>query len=524
MQRASYLLCVSAAGAEGAGFSRDGRLLESATRAVAPGETPLAGRMVEALEGLLDEHGWSNASATLVVPTAQASFRRLGFPFREAKKIRQALPFELESELLDPPEAYRSEFQVHVGDDGGAHVPVFLLREDEVAALVEACEQRGLAVQKLTFAAMALLSAEPAPTGLHFQIYLGADEAFVLMLEDGRVETVQTLALSVDALREALAAQHRRTPGEMLSALARVVEQGGMASAPQPEAEADDAAPARAAETPVVADAAAEALLGHLRAGMEDVNRFVRIHALEASFTVSLHGLYAPLFHWDGDAGTIHLRAEPLSGQRLPEPPFAGVLAELQGNVRPVLSARGVNFSRRVGAWRAHLREARWPLVAAVLLVLAWGVLMGTEFYFRTAELNQRLDAVNQRLRAALNIPVVENPAAVNTAVSRLENQVDALKRERAAEARFADYDYEALGLLEAIARVVAQTPRFTVDSLAYTRERFTMAGTTPNYTDSEAVKRRLLALPRFEGRTGTVTHSRSGQVIRYRLVIEPRS
>lgn len=499
MQRASYLITLGPAHVEGTSFERDGRPVGGSGWPVSADERPVAGRIVEALDAFLDEQGWSGAPAVLVMPTSLVSFRRLEFPFRESKKIRQALPFELENELLDAPSEYAAQFTVHPREDGSAHVPVYLVPHSDLSGALESCERHGLVVQKVTFAAQALLEAEPPPTGRHFQVYLGADEAFVTLLLDGEVRTVQNLALPCERLRDALRAQGADTPARMLAALGGENEEDG---------------------------ALEHDWVGHLRGmlgeALGDLNRFLRIHAADEPFTLTLHGAYAPLFDWRPGDPELVLRPLAVGTAAVVERAYFGPLAELEVNARGVLNPRGINFARRTGAWISQLREMRWGLATAAILLVLLGTVLGTHVYYRTAQLHSRLEHVNNRIRAELNIPVAENPGAVNQALAKLEDERTRLRKERAAEARFAGYHYDALNLIMEVSRIVNQVPKFTVESLTFNRERFTMAGTTDNYSDSEGVKRRLLALPRFEGRTAKVTHSKSGDLIRYRLSIEP--
>ena len=48
----------------------------------------------------LDGQQWSDHAIAFLLPAEDVTFRKLSFPFKERKKVEQALPFELEEELM----------------------------------------------------------------------------------------------------------------------------------------------------------------------------------------------------------------------------------------------------------------------------------------------------------------------------------------------------------------------------------------------------------------------------------------
>ena len=48
----------------------------------------------------LDVQQWSDHAIAFLLPAEDVTFRKLSFPFQERNKIEQALPFELEEELI----------------------------------------------------------------------------------------------------------------------------------------------------------------------------------------------------------------------------------------------------------------------------------------------------------------------------------------------------------------------------------------------------------------------------------------
>ncbi len=257
-----------------------------------------------------------------------------------------------------------------------------------------------------------------------------------------------------------------------------------------------------------------------LQAACTEVNRFLRINGSGGAYSVSSHGLLGELLHWNEDTGAFTL-SPPDSGWLTAARSHFGVLGALLTNPRNVVAGRGPNFFRRVGTWTAVLRELKWPLaVTGILLALLAGV-VGTSLHLRTAALTEQLAAQEQALLELLRIPGPLNTVAVNAALANLQGELNALREEREARAYLETYHFDTLKLLRNLSQIYRRHPQLTVDALTLNRERFALSGTTREYADTEALKSRIGALPNFEGRTVKVTHSRAGQQIRYRLIVE---
>ena len=52
------------------------------------------------IAGFLDQQQWKDHSISFLLPAEDVSFRKITFPFQERKKVEQALPYELEEELM----------------------------------------------------------------------------------------------------------------------------------------------------------------------------------------------------------------------------------------------------------------------------------------------------------------------------------------------------------------------------------------------------------------------------------------
>ena len=448
------------------------------------------------LEDFLRAADWELGMAVLVLPTERVSTRYLHFQFSDLRKIRQVLPIELESELLDSIAEYAFDFDVLPRGDGSADVLAYLVPRAGMQALVEAMERRPLSVQRVTFAAQALVAATPPPEGCHFTVYIGSEETFVVHSLDGRTQAIQSLQPHPGGLLAEIQARGPGSPTDRLQALFR--------AAP------DDAE----------AQAVCERLKERLEAAREWVNRALRVQSAGQPFSVSLHGLFGELFAWQPGAASVSLRF-PEGAWPGARRAHMGVLEDLLARPRAFPTMRGLNLHHRVGTWIAGMRELRWPLISAGVLLLVLLSLMGTAYFLRTSALQARLDAAGRELQRMLHISQPITSITVNSALKGIQDRVDKARKEREAMAYIDRYHYDTLRLFSEISDAVHQQPGITVDALSFNQERFSISGSVPSYEDSESLKNRVGGLERFKGRTVKVTNSNVGKVIRYRLSVE---
>ncbi|HKI98342.1 MAG TPA: hypothetical protein VKB51_07710 [bacterium] len=498
MQRGIYAIALSDQAVEG-GLVVRGETQPAYDRSVLlPADgVPPDSRQQALLQAFLEQAEWEQGLAVLVLPTEQVSFRRLHFAFSDARKIRQVLPLELEDELLDAVGQHAWDAVILPRPDGTADALVYL---SDLAPLDEATqllEQRQLAVQRATFSAQALIEALPPPAGHHFTVYVGSEEAFAAHTLDGQLQGLQSYNPHPGQVLRQLQALGPGTPQDQLQALFR--------------ADAEDAERAELRD----------ALQAKLESVREEINRTVRIQAGGEPYTISLHGLFGELLERQEGAGSLSLRF-PQGAWPGARRTHAGILDELLSQPRNFPVSRGLNFHKRVGTWIALFRELRWPVVAAAVLLLILLGLIGTGFVLRADALQARLDAANQRLQRMLAVPPPLTTITINAALGGVQEQLDKLRKERAAAAYLEHYNYDTLRLLRDVSEIIHQQQGVSVDSLSFNQDRFTLSGVTPSYAEAETLKNRIAALPRFKGRNLRVTNSNVGQVIRFRLSVEP--
>jgi len=402
MQRGIYAIALSERSVEGGLVSRGEAqpaiarsLLAGAAAPPAEGEAPQPQPL---LRSFLQQAEWERGLCVVVLPGEQVSLRHMHFAFGDPKKIRQVLPFELESELLDGVEHYTFDAEIRPADDGGADVQVYLTDHAALQEAIATLEQAGISPQRVTFSAQALLETYAPPAGSHFCVYVGSEESFVVHAVEGRLRAMQSIVPDPGQVLAEGPTAGGGTPQERLTALFR------------PDA-----------EEPLQAER--QRLRERLEAVLEEANRFIRIHAAGEPRTVSLHGLFGPCFARPG--GTASLTLEfPQGAWPGRQRTHLGVLEDLLAEPGAFPATRGVNFHRRVGTWLAIARDLRAPLIAAGVLLAVLAGLLGGAYYLRAGALQARLQSVGQSLQRTLNVRPPITTVTVNAAMARVEDQL----------------------------------------------------------------------------------------------------
>jgi len=536
MERLSYLIALSSHAVEGVGVGGGGALSVYSHGIPAIEDGRMESEVIRAqLETFLARADWKDGSAILVLPTEAVSFRRLRFSFGDTKKIRQALPFELENELMEGLEGFVYDFDVVSGKEQHTEVLVYLVRKDTLQGLLEACQARNLDVRRVTFSAQALLSAGKNTEGHQFHLYTGSDETFILYTEQGRLCAMAALSATPHLVLEEAGTQEDASPTERLRVL---LESSGNGATHPVSGVPEEGPPAgeEGEEFPEDPEALLEnieggspeplhpraRLQGELERAREEANRFLRLYRPGVPYGLSVAGLFSSCLTFRPETGEIALSLENGAGV-LPVRPHSGILSELVAGQQALGRSGGINFFRRVGTWVAVFSALKWKLVvSAVLVVLLTGLWLGAYFY-RGSIIEHRLAGINAQLSSELKIPTPVNTLSVNAALKKLREERAKLEQEQNAAAYLENYHYDALVLLREVSRLFTQLPRMKVDALTFNRDRFTLTGTTPDYNDSETLKNRIAALEQFKGQEVKISHSRTGQGILYRLSIQRR-
>ena len=153
--------------------------------------------LIKQLGNFLDTHKWREHPISFIIPAEEITFRKINFPFHERKKVEQALPFELEEELIF--DLSKSTYSVSVQPklEQNSEAIVLLMDREILKQIRKLCFKRELLIRNVDSAAYALFrskinndSTQNSIKNL-FQIYLGGDEAFVNTIKEGKLDEIK---------------------------------------------------------------------------------------------------------------------------------------------------------------------------------------------------------------------------------------------------------------------------------------------------------------------------------------------
>lgn len=116
---------------------------------------PLPAAAAAALS-ILRERGLTHLPITLALSGGLASYRVLEFPFSDAKRVSQAIGFELDGQFPVPVELLEHDHLVAAKPDGGSQALVVAVQRDILSGVVDTLRDAGLDIRGVTVAGMAL--------------------------------------------------------------------------------------------------------------------------------------------------------------------------------------------------------------------------------------------------------------------------------------------------------------------------------------------------------------------------------
>ena len=149
------------------------------------------------IAGFLDQQQWKDHSISFLLPAEDVSFRKISFPFQERKKVEQALPYELEEELMSDLSECIYSSQVFTMPEQNSEALILLIGKERLKQLQQLCLERNLLIRNVDCSAHALYRTIKSSDknisreGDVFQIYLGGDEAFVNTIRDGHLDQIK---------------------------------------------------------------------------------------------------------------------------------------------------------------------------------------------------------------------------------------------------------------------------------------------------------------------------------------------
>ena len=236
----------------------------------------------------LDQQQWRDHAITFLLPAEDVTFRKLTFPFQERKKVEQALPFELEEELMGDLAETAYSVQVHQMTEQNSEALVLLIGCERLQQLQQLCLKRDLLIRNVDCAAHALYRSlindnSPTPkTQDLYQIYLGGDESFVNTIREGRLDEIKIFPNRIPEILQ----QHLSTAGNSLSAFLQSFAK---------HSDGVDHAAGDSAQNESFLQ-----LKEELRLLCAKLTLHLRIKNYSSGSQIEVHGILGPIIKWDG--------------------------------------------------------------------------------------------------------------------------------------------------------------------------------------------------------------------------------
>ena len=406
-------LDLGAAGAKGVlveSTYRGFTVVDWARSASPPGDGGRAEGQAAAVSSLLQERGWAFDSVVVAYPGAGVSTHALALPFTDARRIAEAVGFEVEGQIPFDLADVAWDWQ-QVGTSGGrADLMVAVVRKADLAGLLAALAGAGVDPRAVVPAAPALATllasgvVAPPPegaAGADLLLDVGFERTALCVAEGGVLETARTFPFGGAHLARALARELSIAEADAVALLAS--ESRGEPAPPGLLEAARDPRAAdvvRRALAPLVREVRSTLRAWRTRAGARPVRRALlagepgRLPGLPEILAPEIDGPVAPL-----ELGGPAVRLAGAAGS-----PFALALAlALRGHVGgqgPRLNLRrgDLAFTRDFEHVRGKVtRLAAWAALV-LLLAVAGTAVKGFALSRREAALDRALCDAQQKL------------------------------------------------------------------------------------------------------------------------------
>ena len=243
---------------------------------------------VKQLGHFLDKQKWREHPISFIFPTEEITFRKINFPFQERKKVEQALPFELEEELIF--DLSKSTYSVKVSPkhEQNSEALVLLINSERLNQLRELCFNRELLIRNVDCAAYALFRSKfHSNSSLNsandlFQVYLGGDEAFINTIKNGKLDEIKIFP---NRIPEILKKNFIKTKNSLQSFLGSFT---------------------KLSDRTITSDSESENLetFSQIKEELQylcsQFTLHLRIKNFSSESQIETHGIFGPLIKWDG--------------------------------------------------------------------------------------------------------------------------------------------------------------------------------------------------------------------------------
>jgi general secretion pathway protein L len=486
------------------------RRLPTDTGATCPPE-----ETAQALSELLSAHAIKPTHVVSAIP-AQATFvRNLPLPFRDPRKIREVLKFEIEPHIPYPVEDVIVDFaKIRNLDTGGCEVLAVAVSKKVMADHLHILDLAGLAPEMVDWEIFGELNsylawrplAESGPVAL---INLGATKTTVKIIQDGSLRFTRSIVRGGNALTESI--RQRLT---LTSAQAEAMKLS--------DRDRDRASIAETIETflGMLAKEIDHTLLAYnTRAGEEPVQEIVLLgggaRLPEAvPFFEAHYGLPTTLFDMDQRLfPPSPMSLQPQAGLVMP---VALGLASRQLNRR----ALGLDFRQEEFALRKSYDEVRGQLLSlgGMVALLVGLSLFDLYYHLRTKETQF---AVLQRQVDAMFHETFPEMRRVSNAVGQGQEKLREIEANLKGVGTLSGPQGSALEMLRELARLTPQGLPVKITDLTISTEGISISGETQSFDGVDNLKKAYASSPYFdEIKMFPARAGASGKGVEFKLAI----
>ena len=240
------------------------------------------------LETFLDQQKWRDHPIAFILPSEDIIFRKIKFPFQDKKKVEQALPFELEEELIIDLSECSYSTKVQTLTEQKSEALVLLIERKRLKELQEICLDRDLLIKNVDSSAYALFRSKIFSNSSQnksndiFQIYLGSDEAFVNTIKDGHLDEIKIFP---NRISEILQKHFIKNDTSLLLFLKKFSKDPDTREHPESDS--------KYAET-------FSQLKEELKWLCSQLNLHLRIKNFKPENKIETYGVFGPIIKWDG--------------------------------------------------------------------------------------------------------------------------------------------------------------------------------------------------------------------------------
>lgn len=531
----------------------------------------------EKIEYFLAAHQWKNHPVSFLVPTEEVSFRTLHFPFQDKKKIQQAIPFEIESEVLEETNENSYQYTLQMLPNGTTNVLLLFIRPSYLQTLIALANQHNLLIKNIDCVAHALFKSVPLAEErkIQFQIYFGVEETFINVIEDQRLQVAKAFPNRIAPYLHQYPDLFRMKPVD----LSQILLAG--------EAVAGKAEPSLQEGISLIREEMQSLCL--------QFNLFLKTWQIKGPIEASFHGMFGPLVVWNGQSFQIALQnprqtagndaqmvALPVAGaaqaswksdtlidseeigleqepeeedsaevpqktdtevtwnipdqssvasqfpSKAPEivthlssfAPHWGILGELKKYGLRHLEGHDLSFYSEGTPFIRFLRTYRIRLaVSCLFLILAMGSL-GGNYFLKLQLLEKEIEVVESQLQTRLKRLAPESiNAGVSTAIASLQNKV-VQKREAQKEKRFEQRTYSHLSFLKRLSQLLPDAHAFNMKRVELSASQFRVTGNADSYENLEIFKKNLAAFAEFKDKAVVPDYRKTKDQIFYTIIV----